>query len=206
MPSLVWAASFLALHLPGLHAEEGVCLAGTSGGGCTAALGGSNESGAAALSEKAGCAERGFDPLRLRCAICDTLKVKLEERGEIGQALVEECLACCKPEVAEEKFSSARLIVDAAAQDRDQDVHDFIKRKAPRFPRLEVVYQEDAQPAIELEQDDDENRVLRAEVAGWKSEHLFEFLTRRLAKTEGDEEAATAAKGVWTAEIQSCSG
>jgi hypothetical protein len=82
------------------------------------------------------------------------------------------------------------------------------------FPNLEVEYVEASKPAIELEQTDDEGeptRTLRADVGGWKSEHLVEFLTARLEREGGDDtdwgkEAKMVVKGAYSAEIQSCSG
>jgi len=109
-----------------------------------------------------------------------------------------------------ERFSSARLLCDANIQERDQDLHDFIKRKAPLFSQLEVEYVEAAEPALELEQDDDSGRVLRAVVAGWKSDHVAQFLEVRLKQTnntESDEGGAKmVAEGAYTAEVQTCSG
>lgn len=109
-----------------------------------------------------------------------------------------------------ERFSSARLIADANIQERDQDLHDFIKRKAPLFPKLEVEYMEAAEPAVEFEQEDDSNRILRAVVSGWKSEHLMAFLESRLDQKEEEQEpeggGKLVAEGVHTAEIQTCSG
>jgi len=145
------------------------------------------------------CTALGYNPVLLRCSTCHELGRKLREGGIVGD-LETECLGCCKEEDALKRiFSSARMIVDAQVQDKDQDVHDFIKRKAPLFSGLEVEYQEGAWPAIELEKEDDPNHVLRADVSGWKSDHLVEFLTTKFKAPE-------QLQGAWTAEVQTCSG
>jgi len=99
------------------------------------------------------------------------------------------------------------MVADASQQERDQDLHDFIKRQAPKFRRLEVEYQEWANPSIELENKDEPDRVLRADVTGWKSGHLQDFLSSRLKPDDSEAgETNLPAKGAYTAEIQSCSG
>jgi hypothetical protein len=129
-----------------------------------------------------------------------------------GQTIVADCLACCQPPLGVEKWWSARLLCDADIQEQDTDVHDFIKRKAPMFPGLEVEYVQGQRPVLELEMEDDDTRALRAEVNGWKSEHLFDFLTERLeprnasAEDDADSLSVGGVAGAWSAEIQSCSG
>lgn len=182
---------------------------------CDAKGGGQGKACAAAVpvNANATCAERGFDSSRLSCSICRKLADRLEEQGNTGsEEVVEECLACCRKAAPVELFSSARLIADANIQERDQDLHDFIKRKAPLFPQLEVEYMEAAEPAVEFERDDQPDRVVRAVVTGWKSNHLADFLGVRLEQrkeensSDGSEGGGLLAAGVWTAEIQSCSG
>jgi len=147
----------------------------------------------------------------LSCETCRALGRRLEESGKGPAPVLGECLGCCKEPVPPERFSMARLVADASQQERDQDLHDFIKRKAPLFPALEVEYQEGAAPALELENNvDGTSRILRADVSGWKSDHLGQFLRERL-ESSADSEAKDgsikmAADGAWTAEIQSCSG
>lgn len=166
-----------------------------------------------APSTNASCAKNGFDPLRLACGTCRKLGQRLEETGHSGHGLLDECLGCCKEAAAVERFSSARLIADADIQGKDQDLHDFIKRKAPLFSQLEVEYMENAEPAVEFESDTDPDRVLRAVVSGWKSNHLGQFLSERL-EDQGPQNnsesaqggAVMAAQGAWTAEVQTCSG
>lgn len=122
--------------------------------------------------------------------------------------MIAECFACCEPEPVLEIFPKARLIADASQQERDQDLHDFIKRKAPRIQNLEVEYQEGSWPAVELERDDG-SEVLRADVTGWKSDQLVEFIGMRLQAINGSEEEETEGVSLhkgWSAEIQSCSG
>lgn len=154
------------------------------------------------------CLLRGFDTERLVCSTCRLLAERLTEAGG-AKGMADDCLACCREGAIAERFESAKLIADASAQEKDQDLHDFIKRKAPLFSRLEVVYQEGAKPAIELERSDQPDRIVRADVAGWKSEHLFQFASERLEKDDAAEAAKAAdskPEGAWTAEIQSCSG
>lgn len=175
---------------------DDTCSAVGGGAGCSASGQGSGN-----------CLALGFDSTRLRCTTCDTLKIRLAEAGTKVATLVDECLGCChnKSKVAE-RFDSARLIADARQQDRDQDLHDFIKRKAPLFPALDVEYMEDVEPGIELERKDQPDRVVRADTAGWKSDHIFDFLKARLEMQHDDGKPKTATAGAWTAEIQSCSG
>lgn len=191
-------ACLLALAAWPAAAEEGTCDAKAGGKGCVADdIDGS-------------CAEQGFDSLRLSCDTCRQLGSRLEATGNSNKGLVAECFKCCREPAVVERFSSARLICDANIQSRDQDLHDFIKRKAPLFPQLEVEYAETAEPAVELEKDDDSGRVLRAVVAGWKSDHLAQFLGLRLEQTNNTESdnsgAKMVAEGAYTAEVQTCSG
>lgn len=192
-----WLALVVAAAGNPAAEEPGQCTA-KGGGACSGDDGGNASS----------CAALGFDPVRLKCSTCDMLKLRVEEQGNGGQDIVQECLGCCSFKTAVvERFGSARLTADAGQQDRDQDLHDFIKRKAPMFPQLEVEYMEGAHPAVELENEDNPDRVLRAEVSGWKSEHIFEFLSSRLLSAdEGEGDAKTAVSGAWTAEVQTCSG
>lgn len=191
----------------------GVCVAQAEELSCAAKGGGNGKGCSAPVNET--CAERGFDPLRLSCSSCRKLGVRLEEiGGNSGSQVLQECLGCCRDAVAVERFSKATLITDANIQERDQDLHDFIKRKAPLFPQLEVEYMEGAEAAVELEQEDDPNRIVRAVVTGWKSNHLGEFLGVRLkehkAENTSDSEqgggVVMAAQGAYTAEVQTCSG
>jgi hypothetical protein len=160
----------------------------------------------------ASCAERGFDTLRLSCGTCRQLGQHLEQLGTSGKEVLGECLSCCREAAAVERFSSARLTADANIQERDQDLHDFIKRKAPLFPQLEVEYMEAAEAAVEFENDDDPNRVVRVVVTGWKSDHLSQLLGVRLEQTKPNSSdvdkdgVVMAAQGAYTAEVQTCSG
>lgn len=152
-------------------------------------------------NQSAQCKVQGFDPEKLGCKTCRVLEKRLKEAAVDGKALTSQCLACCTEEPILELFPKARLIADAQQQERDQDLHDFIKRKAPRIRNLEVDYQAGSSPAVELEQTD--GRVLRADVRDWKSDHLVQFLNLRLESAENDD---VGVAGAWSAEIQSCSG
>lgn len=161
--------------------------------------------------DAAACTERGFDSKRLACATCDALESRLEEASVADfRALASDCRQCCRAKAAAEKWTSARLLCDAGIQDQDSDVHDFIKRKAPLFKRLEVEYIEGSKPALELEREDDSSRVLRADVGGWKSNHIFDFLTERLDESNtsdnSEDDESVGVVGAWTSEVQSCSG
>jgi len=156
------------------------------------------------------CQARGFNPEQLTCKTCTILEQRIKEAGGGSMALVEECRECCQEQAEVEKFPIAKLICDASVQEKDQDLHDFIKRKAPFFPGLEVEYSEGAKPAIEFEMEDNPSRIVRADVSNWESDHLFQFLTERLEKSseadEGENDMSKAPAGAWTAEIQTCSG
>jgi len=66
---------------------------------------------------------------------------------------------------------------------------------------------ENAEAAIELENDDENTTTLRAVVTGWKSNHLADFLAVRLEEQKNEDGSAVmAADGAYTAEIQTCSG
>lgn len=150
------------------------------------------------------CQERGFNPEQLMCKTCRILKQRGDAAGVDGKALYSECFECCHDV---EKFPTAKLICDASSQERDQDLHDFIKRKAPHFPGLEVEYLDGANAAIEFERESDPDKILRADVSGWQSDHVFEFLTERMEKSSESESAKDGiVTGAWTAEIQTCSG
>mmetsp|Transcript_52200 Transcript_52200/g.124432 ORF Transcript_52200/g.124432 Transcript_52200/m.124432 type:complete len:404 (-) Transcript_52200:636-1847(-) len=163
------------------------------------------------------CQEHGFDPERLKCSTCRQLQTRLDQVGALGQivdaqggnGLLAECNSCCREAKPAEKFKAARLIADASSQDRDQDLHDFIKRKAPLFRNLEVEYSEGSNPAIELENPEDPQRVVRADVMGWKSDQLADFVALHLETVQADSEPGGEGGivgGAWSAEIQSCSG
>lgn len=151
------------------------------------------------------CRAQGFDPEKLGCQTCHVLEQRLKESGVASATLAGNCLECCEEEPVLELFPKARLIADASQQERDQDLHDFIKRKAPRIRNLEVDYQAGSWPAIELETNDGSGRVLRADVKDWKSDHLVQFLNMCLEAAE-DQDKTGAIGGAWSAEIQSCSG
>jgi len=185
-----------------------------SEGSCPANAGG-NCNAKGAVQNNSACEQRGFDPRQLTCTTCRTLEQRLEEAGEGSNAasktLVGECMGCCRPPPKQDQWSSARLLCDAGIQEQDTDVHDFIKRKAPLFPNLEVEYMEGSKPALELEMLDEPDRILRVEVGGWASDYIKEFLSARLEKREeagqdDDSKPATVASGAFSAEIQSCSG
>eukprot|EP00746_Dinoflagellata_sp_MGD_P078125 gnl/MRDRNA2_/MRDRNA2_31265_c0_seq1.p1 gnl/MRDRNA2_/MRDRNA2_31265_c0~~gnl/MRDRNA2_/MRDRNA2_31265_c0_seq1.p1 ORF type:complete len:240 (+),score=47.26 gnl/MRDRNA2_/MRDRNA2_31265_c0_seq1:1-720(+) len=156
------------------------------------------------------CKTWGFDSALLSCSTCDNLKQRLLDVGEeksIEPPIVTECLGCCQ-NPKDEKFEAAVLIAPASAQERDQDLHDFVKRKAPLFPGLEVEYQEGDRAAIEFSNPSkDPERVVRIRVHGWKSEHLFSYLSLRLENSDqGQQGLGQGERKYWTAEIQTCSG
>jgi len=171
--------------------EDATCSINGIGNGCVKA------------NQTAHCKAQGFDPEKLGCKTCRVLEKRLKEGGLDAKELTSQCLACCEEEPILELFPKARLIADAQQQERDQDLHDFIKRKAPRIPNLEVDYQAGASPAVELETTDGSGRVLRADVRDWKSDHLVQFLNLRLQEAEKSDGMGN---GAWSAEIQSCSG
>jgi hypothetical protein len=179
---------------------EGTCAAG-GGSGCIAMVDTKTSFNATE------CSLLGFDANFLMCDTCAVLRKRLDEAGATDtELLYNDCVACCKTSREVVRFRTARMMADASIQDSDTDVHDFIKRKAPLFPTLEVEYKEGQRPCVEFEDPDDDNRVLRADVAGWSSDNLFEFLSMRLEKakeTQADEGEPSAA---WTAEVQTCSG
>jgi hypothetical protein len=104
------------------------------------------------------------------------------------------------------RFGTARMMADASIQDKDTDVHDFIKRKAPFFPTLEVEYKEGQRPCVEFEDAEDDSRVFLADVAGWSSDNLFEFLSMRLDQATNAPGGEGEKLAAWTAEVQTCSG
>jgi len=191
---LLWASWPVAAA----EGEEPVCSAGGGPGGCAAAAVDENASGE-------GCLALGFDPRQLGCHTCDTLRLRLEEVGGVGLGLFDECSRCCHQTPPVERFDKGTLMADASAQERDQDLHDFIKRKAPMYPSLEVEYMDGANVALELENERDPDRVVRVDLTGWKSDQMAEFISQRLNSIEEDGGDKVIA-GAWTAEIQSCSG
>jgi len=152
------------------------------------------------------CRELGFDPLRLQCSTCALIDSSMTQAGIDGGELSSNCHSCCRRSKQVERFDKGRLIADARLQERDQDLHDFIKRKASLFPNLEVEYQEGAMPAVELENDGVSERVVRADVQSWKSHDVYRFLEEHLKPAEAGQGAADSAQSRWTAEIQTCSG
>lgn len=154
------------------------------------------------------CASLGFDVAKLSCDTCQKLEQRLEQVNVDGKRILNDCLGCCMNMVSDlQRFDVAWLSADASTQDQNQDLHDFIKRKAPLFPGLEVEYVEGAAGALEFENEDNPDYVLRADVASWKSDHIAEFLTQRLKSNKTNaSDTVEVAKGAWTAEIQTCQG
>eukprot|EP00439_Symbiodinium_sp_Y106_P086519 s162_g33.t2 len=173
-----------------------------------------------------------FDPEKLGCQTCRVLEQRLKESGVASATLAENCLECCEEEpvlelfpkaassscgcdvgVASASLCKARLIADAAQQERDQDpaeafapgglqgMADGRTSMISSREKRHVDYQAGSWPAIELETNDGSGRVLRADVKDWKSDHLVQFLNMRLEAAE-DEGKIGAIGGAWSAEIQ----
>jgi len=160
-------------------------------------------SGALARQSPSQCTALGFESTLLKCSTCDVLESHIGE-SKTALKLLKECKSCCA-EDKEEIFHRAIFQVNSEEISKNQDHEDFVRRKAPGFPNLDVEYVVDLPCALELSND---QTTMRTKVEGWSSQHLFEFVSAKLRPPTADEVLASegGATGKGSAEIQSCAG
>eukprot|EP00930_Biecheleria_cincta_P074304 TRINITY_DN61508_c0_g1_i1.p1 TRINITY_DN61508_c0_g1~~TRINITY_DN61508_c0_g1_i1.p1 ORF type:complete len:165 (-),score=45.17 TRINITY_DN61508_c0_g1_i1:5-499(-) len=142
---------------------------------------------AAEKQAKAGtqeCAEMGYGA-DLRCSTCSRLQEFLpsgEEKGAAESAkLVSECRRCCES-VGEEVFKRGILYVCPSQVQGDQDIEDFVKRKADAFKSLDVKYRDGVRTTLMLlrEGETEEDAKEAVNIRGWKSDEIRDFVAMKL--------------------------
>mmetsp|Transcript_60936 Transcript_60936/g.114900 ORF Transcript_60936/g.114900 Transcript_60936/m.114900 type:complete len:177 (+) Transcript_60936:2-532(+) len=140
--------------------------------------------GPLAVRSTQACMELGFSEA-LECSTCDRLGEFLpsgdSQRAADAEKLVKECQGCCKAK-GKEVFKQAVLYVCPSQVHVDQDLEDFVKRKADAFKQLKVKYTDGARTTLQLlregETEESSNEYINAR--GWKSDDFREFLHLKL--------------------------
>eukprot|EP00931_Biecheleriopsis_adriatica_P102576 TRINITY_DN77524_c0_g1_i1.p1 TRINITY_DN77524_c0_g1~~TRINITY_DN77524_c0_g1_i1.p1 ORF type:complete len:175 (+),score=46.90 TRINITY_DN77524_c0_g1_i1:84-608(+) len=135
------------------------------------------------------CAELGFTQ-DLRCTTCTRLQEFLpsgDQKGaEDSGKLLKECQSCCQSS-GEEVFKRAELYVCPSQIKFDQDIEDFVKRKADAFKDLEVKRQDGVRTTLllfregeKVSEDSRSSKGERVNIQGWKSDEIRDFLSMKL--------------------------
>eukprot|EP00414_Alexandrium_minutum_P005850 CAMPEP_0113822740 /NCGR_PEP_ID=MMETSP0328-20130328/2394_1 /TAXON_ID=39455 /ORGANISM="Alexandrium minutum" /LENGTH=181 /DNA_ID=CAMNT_0000790681 /DNA_START=135 /DNA_END=678 /DNA_ORIENTATION=- /assembly_acc=CAM_ASM_000350 len=144
---------------------------------------------AAAGKQKPGseaCAELGFGEA-LRCPTCARLREFLPAGSKPGAAeaeqLAKDCEACCSSDGAQ-VFAKAILYVCPSQVEVDQDIEDFVKRKASAFSGLTVKKLDGARTTLQLlrEGETSEDSTEYVNIRGWKSDEIKDFVALALAR------------------------
>eukprot|EP00747_Dinoflagellata_sp_TGD_P166167 gnl/TRDRNA2_/TRDRNA2_188530_c0_seq1.p1 gnl/TRDRNA2_/TRDRNA2_188530_c0~~gnl/TRDRNA2_/TRDRNA2_188530_c0_seq1.p1 ORF type:complete len:203 (+),score=57.09 gnl/TRDRNA2_/TRDRNA2_188530_c0_seq1:54-611(+) len=142
----------------------------------------------ATAKKQAECSKLGFTE-ELMCSTCARLKEFLpsgdQKNGVEGDSLIAECQKCCR---ADEKdlFKSAILYVCPSQLELNQDVEDFVKKKADKIQNLEVRYMDGARLTIQLlrEGETDKDSTEYVNVRGWKSDELKDFVNMKVGNKD----------------------
>mmetsp|Transcript_37627 Transcript_37627/g.86911 ORF Transcript_37627/g.86911 Transcript_37627/m.86911 type:complete len:162 (-) Transcript_37627:33-518(-) len=132
------------------------------------------------------CAELGFSET-LDCSACDKLNDFLTSRSNQKvkndvEVLIKECRGCCVyAEV--EKYDKAVLQMSPGRTRYDQDLEDFVRRKAPAFTRLQI--EETAGVTFTMlhflrEGQTVDTAAESINLHSWKTDELRDFLQTRL--------------------------
>eukprot|EP00927_Polykrikos_kofoidii_P054183 TRINITY_DN48648_c0_g1_i1.p3 TRINITY_DN48648_c0_g1~~TRINITY_DN48648_c0_g1_i1.p3 ORF type:complete len:168 (-),score=39.70 TRINITY_DN48648_c0_g1_i1:177-680(-) len=132
------------------------------------------------------CAELGFSEA-LKCPTCNRLREILPTGVERGAddaiSLVTECESCCTKDVDNEFFAKAIFHVSQYSIESDQDIEDFVKRKAPAFKNLKI---EKSFGSMHLqlirEGETSKTATTVVNVRGWKSDEIRDFLDLKIGK------------------------
>mmetsp|Transcript_19771 Transcript_19771/g.37199 ORF Transcript_19771/g.37199 Transcript_19771/m.37199 type:complete len:172 (-) Transcript_19771:195-710(-) len=131
------------------------------------------------------CAELGFASSDLRCSTCTRLREFLpsgEHKGASDSSqLVSECQSCCQAG-ADEVFKKATLYVCRTQVRDNQDIEDFVKRKASSFKNLKIKYRDGARSLLVFQREGEslEDATERVNIAGWKSDEIRDFVGMKL--------------------------
>ena len=130
------------------------------------------------------CAERGFTG-ELTCSTCKRLQEFLpsdsEQQGASeAKELLLECSACCQEKGAH--FAKAFLYYSPYLLDVDQDLDDFVKRKAPGIEHLVMKPVDGNRPTLQFLREGESEKDSKEFVSihKWKSDEINDFLKIRL--------------------------
>eukprot|EP00929_Paragymnodinium_shiwhaense_P106680 TRINITY_DN7227_c0_g1_i1.p2 TRINITY_DN7227_c0_g1~~TRINITY_DN7227_c0_g1_i1.p2 ORF type:complete len:175 (+),score=55.96 TRINITY_DN7227_c0_g1_i1:90-614(+) len=132
------------------------------------------------------CSELGFGDT-LKCSTCARLREVLPSGEQSNAAdagkLLEECEGCCSKE-GDEVFSKAKLVYAEHLLSTDQDLEDFVKRKAPSFKNLELEKADFAPTTLQLARDGETFDTAKTfvNIRGWKSDEIRDFLELKIGK------------------------
>merc|ERR1719373_640326 len=130
------------------------------------------------------CAELGFGEA-LRCSTCQRLSDFLpsgdQKGGKEAATLTKDCLKCCSDE-GDEVFAKAIFHVSKGLVEADQDIEDFVKRKAPAFKNLKIEYSMWGVSSLQLLRKDEteESAKTFVNIGGWKSDEIKDFIKLKL--------------------------
>mmetsp|Transcript_1567 Transcript_1567/g.3767 ORF Transcript_1567/g.3767 Transcript_1567/m.3767 type:complete len:162 (-) Transcript_1567:29-514(-) len=127
------------------------------------------------------CSRLGFASESLECKTCTRLRDAMPTGDQKGAAdaekLVANCFSCCQ-EAGNEGFARAVLYVCPSQVEVNQDVEDFVKRKADSFKNLKIKYVDGARTTLQLLREDEteEDSAEYVNIRGWKSDEIRDFL------------------------------
>lgn len=134
------------------------------------------------------CAEVGYSEA-LQCSMCNRLKEALPAGDKPGskeaKQLVGECQACCNSEGDQnEVYPKGVMYVCPSQVELNQDVQDFVKRKAGAFKNLKVKYVDGARTTLLLLREDEteDDATTYVNIRGWKSDEIRDFVAMKLRK------------------------
>lgn len=135
------------------------------------------------------CAESGFSE-ELQCKTCDRLRDALPRDGREGsdeaEPLVEQCRSCCQAG-GDEVFAKALLYVCPSQMEDNQDVEDFVKKKAEQLEGLTVKVVPGARLTLQLlrEGEDESDSTEYVNLRGWKTDEIRDFVAMKLGIAGG---------------------
>merc|ERR1719217_1332881 len=136
------------------------------------------------------CNDLGFSE-SLLCTTCDRLRdflpsgaaTQKKAAAADSEKLISECNSCCKAE-SSQVYAKAIFYTDPFSVEVNQDIEDFVKRKADAFPNLKVKLVDGARTTIQLfregEDEDNSNEYINAH--GLKSDEIRDFISLKLGK------------------------
>merc|ERR1712194_239136 len=102
-----------------------------------------------------------------------------EEKGAAeAEELQSNCRSCCSEDKDQVPFARAILYVCPFQLQHNQDVEDFVKRKAGEFKNLQVRYADGARTTIQLlrEGENEKDNEEYVNIKGWKSDEIYGFV------------------------------
>merc|ERR1711865_438083 len=100
-----------------------------------------------------------------------------------SEKLSGECMSCCKAE-GTQVYAKAIFYTDPFSVEVDQDIEDFVKRKADAFPNLKVKLVDGVRTTLQLlregEDEEDNADSEYVNIRGWKSDEIRDFIKLKL--------------------------